>query len=86
MRDEIRLVPTNRLDDIAAEIRTTWVRVERDIEATRALLSEARDLCHTRGESFDTWLETRKLGFGKRQGYNILAGHSSSPKLSAAER
>lgn len=71
------MLSNDRLNDIAAEIRTTWERVARDIEATRVLLNEARDLCRQRGESFDKWVKARHLGFGKTQAYRILDGKSS---------
>jgi len=68
----------NRLDQIAVEIRTTWGRVQRDTALTKRLLEEARTLCRARGESFDRWCLSGKIGIGKTQIYNLLGGHSSS--------
>jgi hypothetical protein len=71
---------SNRLDQIADEIRTTWARAERDIEATRALLIEAQAECRRQGLSWSKWCRTHReqLGIGKRQIENIIAGFTSS--------
>jgi hypothetical protein len=69
-----------RLDEIADEIGTTWARAERDIEATRLLLEEAQAECWRDHQSFNTWCRRNrgKIGIGKRQIQNILAGWTSS--------
>jgi hypothetical protein len=70
--------PANRLDEIAVEIRTTWLRIERDIPTTQRLLNEARDLCRARRVNFDRWCKSGKFGIHKTQIYNLLKGQSSS--------
>jgi hypothetical protein len=65
-------------DEIAVLVRTTWARVKRDIEDTQRLLNEARDLCRARGENFDKWCTSGKLGISRSQIYNLLAGRGSS--------
>jgi hypothetical protein len=61
-------------------MRTNWVRVRvgRDIEATRRLLNEARDLCRQRRMNFDRWCLSGKIGIHRSQIYNLLNGRSSS--------
>lgn len=70
----------DRLDEIAAEIRTKWSRVGRDIVATQRLLNEARDLCRARRRSFDKWCRSGEFGIHKTQIHNLLNGRSSSHK------
>ena len=63
---------SDRLDEIACEIRSVWARVETDIATTRDRLIEARNICRRRGISFDTWITTGRLGISKPRVYQIL--------------
>jgi hypothetical protein len=81
----VRLVSPNRLDEIASEICITWGRVERDIAATRRLLIEAKEECRRQGQSFDVWANSRELGIGRSQIYNLLDGRTSSHHIHPAD-
>jgi hypothetical protein len=60
---------SDRLDEIACEIRSVWAKVETDIATTRDRLSEASNICRRRGISFDTWITTGRLGISKPRVY-----------------